>query len=193
MKRINIVLGRIGAILLAICAALAVLFFIPSANIRSSISEVRVRPETFMFTGSQVPSLLNPQISVRITLDTNTTIEFYIINISPNILWEEIGYNNLTKFDEFKRNNTDKILLNKEINEGSITLEYTPSGLVNASFIIVNRSPYTASISCKIELFTSIAPKVRIILTITYLAPVGAALTGQWILIEMKSKKEKAT
>jgi len=193
MKRISVALGRIGAVLLAVCAALTILVFIPSANVGISIDETyHLEPETLILSGSQVSSF-NPQVSVRVRLDTNTTIELYIINVRPDILLEAIGYYNLTKFDEFKQKNTDKILLDEEINEGSTTLEYTPSGLVNASFIIVNRNPHAASISCKIELLTSLAPKVRIISTTTYLAPIGAVLTGQWIFTELKDRKRETT
>lgn len=193
MRRISIALGRIGAVLLAVCGALAILVFIPSAKIGMSIDMAYLlKPETLTLSGPQLSSL-NPQVSVRIKLDTNTTVELYIINFPPDILRKTIEYDNLTKFDEFKQNNTDKILLDKEINEGSTVLEYTPSGLVNASFIIVNRNLHAANISYKIELLTSIAPKVRIIPTITYLAPIGAALTGQWAFTKFKDRKRETT
>ncbi|MCD6243359.1 hypothetical protein J7K06_06755 [Candidatus Bathyarchaeota archaeon] len=191
MKRISTVLGRIGTVLLALCLALAILVLIPPANLGISTSGAsQLNSETFTLIGGSSLSL-NPQIFVKVSLDVNTTIEFYIINILQQKIIEEAGFYNLTKFDNFMQDNADKILLNGEVSKGSTTLEFTPNGLVNATFIIVNRNVHAASVNYKIELLTSIAPKVRIIPTITYLGPIGAVLTGQWVFVEIKNRKRE--
>ncbi|RLI21376.1 hypothetical protein DRO54_03890 [Candidatus Bathyarchaeota archaeon] len=192
MKRISIALGRIGAVFLAVCCALAILVFIPPANVGISTSGTfPLNPETLMLVGT--PSFsLNPQVSVKVELNTNNTVEFYIINVLREEIMREVRLNNLTKFNEFMKNNADRILLNKTIGEGSTTLEYTPNGIVNATFVIVNRNLHSANISYKIELLTSIAPKVRIIPAITYLGPIGALLTGQWVFAKLKYKRERS-
>ena len=81
MKRISTVLGRIGTVLLALCLALAILVLIPPANLGISTSGAsQLNSETFTLIGGSSLSL-NPQIFVKVSLDVNTTIEFYIINI----------------------------------------------------------------------------------------------------------------
>ncbi|HDI12357.1 MAG TPA: hypothetical protein ENF63_02050 [Candidatus Bathyarchaeota archaeon] len=189
MKRVSLTLGRIGTVLLAMCLALAILIFIPPASFGITSSGMSIlMPETFMFIGG--PLSLNPQLFIKAELSTNTTIKFYIINLPREdaIKWVRIG--NLTQFEEFIENNAEKVLLEETISSESATVEFTPGGIVNASFIVLNSDSHAAAINYKIELLASIAPKVRIIPAIAYLGPIGAILTGQWIFIKIKDRRK---
>jgi len=189
MKRVSLTLGRIGTVLLAMCLALAILIFIPPASFGITSSGMSIlMPETFMFIGG--PLSLNPQLFIKAELSTNTTIKFYIINLPREdaIKWVRIG--NLTQFEEFIENNAEKVLLEETISGESATVEFTPGGIVNASFIVLNSDSHAAAINYKIELLASIAPKVRIIPAIAYLGPIGAILTGQWIFIKIKDRRK---
>lgn len=190
MRRLSVVLGRMGTVFIAICLALAILTLIPPASFGMTMSGMRTLiPETYTFIG---PSLgLNPQISVRTEINTNTTVAFYIFNLHQRELTEEILTGNLTQLEEFIKENASKVLLEENISGENVTLHYTPSGIVNASFVIANHSPHTAIIHYKIELFASIAPNVRIIPVITYLGPIGAILAGQWIFVKIKNRRRR--
>ena len=151
MKRLSLTLGRMGTVLLVICLALAILIFIPPASFGMPSSGMStLMPETFMFVGASLS--LNPQLFVKVELSTNATIEFYIINFPQEDAAEGIRIGNLTQFEEFMEKNAEKILLEKTISGENATVEFTPGGIVNASFIMLNSNPHAAAINCKIEL-----------------------------------------
>ena len=185
MRRLNVALGRIGTALLALCLALAILTLIPPAKLGfSTKGKTTLKPRTYMSIGNSLN--LNPQILLKIKLNTNATIKFYIINL-PRI---ETELGNLTQFNKFMEENSDKVLLEETIGEENV-VEYTPEGIVTVSFILLNENPHEVEATYEIEPFASIAPTVRIIPVITYLSPLGAIFTGQWILIKFKNRKKR--
>ena len=191
MNRLSIAMGRIGTILLAICLALAILTLIPPASLGTSMRGITyLTPKTYTFVGSSLT--LNPQISIRAEFATNNTIKFYIMNLPRENITVETLTGNLTQFKEFMERNADKILLNKTIDSGNVTVEFTPGGIITASFILLNQNPDVANISYKIELLASIAPNVRIIPVISYLSPIGAIFAGQWVFIKFRNRRKES-
>jgi len=193
MKRISIALGRTGAVLLATCLALTILLLIPPASISpvsfgmpSNYIDYTLTPKSFMLIN--LPLTLNPQFSIKVQLSTNNTVEFYIIDL-PRENRQIIEIGNLTEFKALMMNENVHVMVNKTFDSGNFTIEFTPDGLLNASFIIVNKNLYAAKVNYKIELLVYIAPNVRVIPVLTYLSPIGAIFTGQWVFIELKNRK----
>ena len=195
MKRISIVLGRTGTVLLAICLALTILLLIPPASISPwfiipRYVEYTLMPKSFMLIN--LPFSLNPQFSIKVQLSTNNTIEFSIIDLPRENIGQIIEKGNLTEFKALMMDENVHVMMNETFDGGNFTIEFTPSGLLNASFIIVNKNLYAAKVNYEIELLAYIAPNVRVIPVITYLSPIGAIFTGQWIFIELKNRKRKS-
>ena len=195
MKRINIVLGRIGTVLLATCLALTILLLIPPASISPVSSGIpsnidyTLTPKSFILIN--LPLSLNPQSSIKTQLSTNNPVEFYIIDL-PRDIGQIIETGNLTEFKALMMNENVHVMMNETFDSGNFTIEFTPNGLLNDSFIIVNKNLYAAKVNYEIELLAYIAPNVRVIPVITYLSPIGAIFTGQWIFIELKNRKRKS-
>jgi len=196
MKRISIVLGRTGTVLLATCLALTILLLIPPASISpvsfgmpSNHVDRTLTPKSFILIN--LPLTLNPQFSIKAQLSTNNTVEFYIIDL-PRENRQIIEIGNLTEFKALMTNENVHVMMNKTFDSGNFTIEFTPDGLLNASFIIVNENLYAAKVNYKIELLVYIAPNVRVIPIITYLSPMGAIFTGQWVFIKLKNRKRKS-
>ena len=196
MKRISIVLGRTGTVLLATCLALTILLLIPPASISpvsfgmpSNYIDYTLTPKSFILIN--LPLTLNPQFSIKAQLSTNNPVEFYIIDL-PRENRQIIETGNLTEFKALMINENVHVMMNKTFDSGNFTIEFTPDGLLNASFIIVNKNLYSAKVNYKIELLVYIAPNVRVIPVITYLSPIGAIFTGQWVFIELKNRKRKS-
>ena len=196
MKRISIVLGRIGTVLLAACLALTILLLITPASISpvsfgmpSNHVDCTLTPKSFILIN--LPLTLNPQFSIKAQLSTNNPVEFYIIDL-PRENRQIIETGNLTEFKALMMNENVHVMMNKTFDSGNFTIEFTPDGLINASFIIVNKNLYAAKVNYEIELLAYIAPNVRVIPVITYLSPIGAIFTGQWIFIELKNRKRKS-
>ena len=194
MKTISIVLGRTGTILLATCLALTILLLIPPASISPGFGipsnvEYTLMPKSFMLIN--LPFSLNPQFSIKVQLSTNNTIEFSIVDL-PRENRQIIEIGNSTEFKALMTNENVHVMMNKTFDSGNFTIEFTPDGLLNASFIIVNKNLYAAKVNYEIELLAYIAPNVRVIPVITYLSPIGAIFTGQWIFIELKNRKRKS-
>ena len=196
MKRISIVLGRTGTVLLATCLALTILLLIPPASISpvsfgmpSNYIDYTLTPKSFILIN--LPLTLNPQFSIKAQLSTNNTVEFYIIDL-PRENRQIIETGNLTEFKALMINENVHVMMNKTFDSGNFTIEFTPDGLLNASFIIVNKNLYAAKVNYKIELLAYIAPNVRVVPVIIYLSPMGAIFTGQWVFIELKNRKKKS-
>ena len=195
MKRISIVLGRTGTVLLATCLALTILLLIPPASISPGFRipsnvDYTLMPKSFMLIN--LPFSLNPQFSIKVQLSTNNTVEFSIVDLPRENIGQIIEIGNLTEFKALMMDENVHVMMNKTFDSGNFTIEYTPNGLLNASFIIVNKNLYAAKINYEIELLAYIAPNVRVIPVITYLSPIGAIFTGQWIFIELKNRKRKS-
>jgi len=196
MKRISIVLGRIGTVLLATCLALTILLLIPPASISPVSSGIpsnidyTLTPKSFILIN--LPLTLNPQFFIKVQLSTNNTVEFYIIDLPRENIRQIIEIGNLTEFKALMMNENVHVMMNKTFDSGNFTIEFTPEGLLNSSFIIVNKNLYAAKVNYKTELLAYIAPNVRIIPVITYLSPIGAIFTGQWVFIELKNRKRKS-
>ena len=195
MKRISTVLGRTGTVLLATCLALTILLLIPPASISPGFRipsnvDYTLMPKSFMLIN--LPFSLNPQFSIKVQLSTNNTIEFSIIDLPQKNIGQIIEIGNLTEFKALMMNENVHVMMNKTFDSGNFTIEFTPDGLLNASFIIVNKNLYAAKVNYKIELLAYIAPNVRVIPVITYLSPIGAIFTGQWVFIELKNRKKKS-
>ena len=195
MKRISIVLGRTGTILLATCLALTILLLIPPASISPGFGipsnvEYTLMPKSFMLIN--LPFSLNPQFSIKVQLSTNNTVEFSIVDLPRENIGQIIEIGNLTEFKALMMNENIHVMMNETFDSGNFTIEFTPGGLLNASFIIVNKNLYAAKINYEIELLAYIAPNVRVIPVITYLSPIGAIFTGQWVFIELKNRKRKS-
>ena len=196
MKRISIVLGRTGTVLLATCLALTILLLIPPASISpvsfgmpSNYIDYTLTPKSFILIN--LPLTLNPQFSIKAQLSTNNTVDFYIIDL-PRENRQIIEIGNLTEFKALMTNENVRVMMNETFHSGNFTIEFTPDGLLNASFIIVNKNLYAAKVNYKIELLVYIAPNVRVIPVIIYLSPIGAIFTGQWVFIELKNRKRKS-
>ena len=196
MKRISIVLGRIGTVLLATCLALTILLLIPPASISPVSSGIpsnidyTLTPKSFILIN--LPLTLNPQFFIKVQLSTNNTVEFYIIDLPRENIRQIIEVGNLTEFKALMMNENVHVMMNKTFDSGNFTIEFTPEGLLNSSFIIVNKNLYAAKVNYKTELLAYIAPNVRIIPVITYLSPMGAIFTGQWVFIKLKNRKRKS-
>ena len=195
MKRISIVLGRIGTVLLATCLALTILLLIPPASISPVSSGIpsnidyTLTPKSFILIN--LPLTLNPQFFIKVQLSTNNTVEFYIIDLPRENIRQIIEIGNLTEFKALMMNENVHVMMNKTFDSGNFTIEFTPEGLLNSSFIIVNKNLYAAKVNYKTELLAYIAPNVRIIPVITYLSPIGAIFTGQWVFIELKNRRRE--
>ena len=196
MKRISIVLGRIGTVLLATCLALTILLLIPPASISPVSSGIpsnidyTLTPKSFILIN--LPLTLNPQFFIKVQLSTNNTVDFYIIDLPRENIRQIIEIGNLTEFKALMTNENVHVMMNKTFDSGNFTIEFTPEGLLNTSFIIVNKNLYAAKVNYKTELLAYIAPNVRIIPVITYLSPIGAIFTGQWVFIELENRKRKS-
>ena len=195
MKRISIVLGRTGTVLLATCLALTILLLIPPASISPGFRipsnvDYTLMPKSFMLIN--LPFSLNPQFSIKVQLSTNNTVEFSIVDLPRENIGQIIEIGNLTEFKALMMDENVHVMMNKTFDSGNFTIEFTPDGLLNASFIIVNKNLYAAKINYEIELLAYIAPNVRVIPVITYLSPIGAIFTGQWVFIELKNRKRKS-
>jgi len=194
MKRISTVLGRTGTVLLATCLALTILLLIPPASISPGFRipsnvDYTLMPKSFMLIN--LPFSLNPQFSIKVQLSTNNTIEFSIVDLPRENIGQIIEIGNLTEFKTLMMDENVHVMMNKTFDSGNFTIEFTPNGLINASFIIVNKNLYAAKVNYEIELLAYIAPNVRVILVITYLSPIGAIFTGQWVFIELKNRKRE--
>lgn len=190
MMRLNVTLGRLGTTILAVCLALGVLAAIPkgSTGISFTVATV-IQPESYTLTGYPLsPISLNPQTILKLDFNSNATITLYIIGVLPQNITEDVEPDDVDQFKRFIEENADKVLLEKVIS-GIATIEYAPEGVTKATLILLNEGAQAAQVTCRIEILATIAPTARLETALIYMMPVGAVLTGQWILFKIRKKE----
>jgi len=191
-------IGRFGMVLLMTGLALGLVSIIPSAQVRTYSEGMggAVAPETYEF--SLQFSLLTPQSGIHISVESNSSFDFYLLNVFtsqfqnwtmawvkerfPNLQEYELRWasHNMTVFNAVLESNQD-IVLWKSKTTNKISEDFFPPTVSNVTGIIANPSLNVVEYKWEITSITSLAPKARVVLLTQLLIPIGAVLAIPWV------------
>ena len=193
MKRWTTVLGRVGTVLIAISLALLLVSLIPQINLVTSAGVMPVSPEQVSTTNSQV---LNPQQEVQVAVTVEGTLTVYLLEINVEVQFVNgtfFDYNfNVADLQELLQEHPDRVIWEREVENGDYKRSYTPTRVMNATIVFYNPSDSeTAYVEYDVALKSSLAPRDKV-RTIAYCAaPIGIVLAIPWFLNSWKQRKQK--
>ena len=193
MKRWTTILGRGGTTLIAISLALLLVSLIPQITLISYSGGTSVSPEQVSTTNSQV---LNPQQEVQVAVTVEGTLTVYLLEINVEVQFVNgtfFDYNfNVADLQELLQEHPDRVIWEREVENGDYKRSYTPTRVMNATIVFYNPSDSeTAYVEYDVALKSSLAPRDKV-RTIAYCAaPIGIVLAIPWFLNSWKQRKQK--
>jgi len=199
MKRWTILVGRGGAILLAIGLALLLVSLIPSAQTNSFMGNTSVFQRTWAPWYYQ--GLLTPQQSLRFSVTANGSLNVYLLEVSSQTIYrwisdrhfDQIDYSNITYFDEFLGANGESIRWQAQTQSGKVEYEYTPTKITNATLVISNPNYYSIDVEYEGSVTGHVAPISKVRTLAEWSIPLGFVLALPWLtdLLRTKTKLRK--
>ena len=191
MKRWTTVLGRVGTVLIAISLALLLVSLIPQLQLSTAKGSMPIPPEQVQIAFNS--QNLNPQQEVQVAVTVEGTLTVYLLEISIELQFAngtfDYGFNS-TDLQEFLSEHPDRIIWEREVENGEYQRSYTPTRVMNATVVFYNPSSETATVEYNVALKSSLAPgdKVR---NIAYCAaPIGIILAIPWLANIWKQRKQ---
>ena len=200
MKRLRIILGRSGTTLVAISLALLLVSAIPQPQFSSSSGSGLLSSEQFRIIASQQD--LTPQQELEIKIAVEGALKIYLLEMSGLIQFtvgdvdvasQEMieGFEMLEQLaKEIVETQPDRIVWEREIQDGYYSRKYIPTRIINATIVLYNPSSETVHVEHAVSLKSSLAPEEKV-QTIAYVAaPLGIILALPWLVDSWKRRKQ---
>ena len=189
MKRSIIFLGRGGTILVSVGVALLLVSLIPSAQLSTQGGKTAVPPK---WVQPSIEQILTPQQGLQIIVTTNGTLDVYILEVSSQVLYEEVDddFLNLTDLEKFLEANSSLIAWHNEVNNGTIEHEYVPTKVTNATLVFSNPSSEYVPVDFVVSVTSRIAPGTKVLNLAQWVIPIGLMISLPW-LIQMWKRRTK--
>jgi hypothetical protein len=145
--------------------------------------------------------LTEPQ-TLRVIIVANASLNVYMLEVSPSTINDWINqtylgpvdFSNVIYLDQFLDSHSGVIGWQGEINNGSISFEYTPRRIVDISLVVSNHSPDTIGISSyELLWFSSVAPVKKVQTLSEFAAPIGVAFTLPYLGNMIKRKEKRGS
>ncbi|UCB59635.1 MAG: hypothetical protein JSW72_05725 [Candidatus Bathyarchaeota archaeon] len=193
MKRWVLLLGRGGTVLLTIGLALLLVSLIPSAQLATSAGSTAIPPEWVQDV--DVETILTPQQGLQIAIVANGTLDVYILEVSSHVLYEWVGddFLNVSNFEEFLEANPSSIGWHGEVRNGTITHEYVPTKVTNATLVFSNPSSEWVPVDFEVSKTSRIAPGMKVRNLAQWAIPIGVVLALPWFVQMWKKRRGSGT
>jgi len=196
--------GRMGAVILMVGLALALVSLIPPATIGFKYTSRGIlMPEKYRIEHS---GTYTPQTGLRISVKSNDSVYVYLLSANrlqienwtktwvqetfPDLDEAQImlGMRNITVLDEVLQIHSD-IILRKSPSGRDLSFEFLPSSVLNITAIIVNPSSDTVEREFEITTITALASRERVIVPAQWMIPIGIVLALPWLILT-KTKRQ---
>jgi len=208
MKRWTTILGRGGTTLIAISLALLLVSLIPPITLS--------RPRGVMYISSKevhapYNRILTPQEELRINITVEGNINAYLLEVSREPLTEELDetendtatfnhfgvitykplFETADELEDFLETQADLIIWAHTLEDESFEMRYSPTRVMNATFVVYNPSSVDAVVNFEATITSSLAPAEKVRTIAYFAAPIGVIMAGPWLLSDWKQKKQK--
>ncbi len=193
MSRWIIVLSRGGSVLIAVGLALLLVSFIPSAQLTPSLWKTAIPPQ---WVQPSIEDTLTPQQGLRVTISANGSLDVYILEVSSHVLYEWVDdareFLNVTDLDEFLEANPGSVGWHDEVRNGTITHEYIPTKVTNATLVLSNPSSVRVPVEVEFAITSLVAPAMKVRTLAQWTIPIGFGLTIPWFTRWWKERKRQS-
>ena len=191
MKRWITFIGRGGTVFVSIGLALLLISLIPSTELGTEGAKTAVPPDWVQPLFERV---LTPQQGLQITVTANGTLDVYILEISSEVLYQGLNdflnltFMNVSDLEKFLEANPSVVGWHNEVNNVTVTHDYVPTKVTNATLVFSNPSSDYVPVDLEIVLSSSLGPGTKVRQLAQYVIPVGLVLLLPWIIYSWKRK-----
>lgn len=191
MKRWITFIGRGGTVIVSIGLALLLVSLIPSTELGTQGAKTAVPPD---WVQPLFERFLTPQQGLQITVTVNGTLDVYILEVSSEVLYQglddfsNLGFMNVSDLEKFLEINPSVVGWHKEVNNETVTYDYIPTKVMNATLTFSNPSSDYVPVDFEIVITSSLGPGTKVRQLAQYLIPVGLVLLSPWFIIKWKRK-----
>lgn len=189
-QRWTILLGRIGAVLVAAGLTLVMVSFIPPVKDQGySYFErgVVVQPQTFSVSNSYFLSTpVDPQHGLHIGVYTDRTVSIYLLDVGRDHVEEwveerlpdsqQLSSLNASIMEEFLTSHQSNVAWQGNTTNGNAEFEYVPTKITNTTLVFSNVDLQDASIDYDIQLLRFIVSSERASNPAKFAIPLGITL-----------------
>jgi hypothetical protein len=131
---------------------------------------------------------------LQITVTANGTLDVYILEISSEVLYQglddflDLTFMNVSDLEKFLEANPSVVGWHNEVNNVTVTHDYVPTKVTNATLVFSNLSSDYVPVDLEIVLTISLGPGTKIRQLAQYVIPVGLVLLLPWIIYSWKRK-----
>ncbi len=182
MSRWIIALSRGGSVLIAIGFALLLVSLIPPAQLPPDLWKTAIPPKWVQPSSEHK---LTPQQGLRATISANGSLDVYILEVSSHVLYQWVDdaqeFLNVTDLEEFLEAHPGSIGWHGEVRNGTITHEYVPTKVTNATLVVSNPSSVYVPVEVEVALTSLVAPGMKVRTLAQWAIPIGFVLTIPWL------------
>jgi len=193
MKRWTTVLGRVGTVLIAISLALLLVSLIPQIQMSRREGSGPLSPGGIRIVFNQ--QYLNPQQEVQVAVTVEGTLTVYLLEMNVEFQFVNGTFDyrfNVTDLQELLQEHPDRVIWEREVENGDYEWSYIPTRVMNATIVFYNPSDSeTAYVEYDVALKSSLAPRDKVRTIAYFAAPTGIILATPWFLNVWKQRKQK--
>jgi hypothetical protein len=210
MKRLLILLGRLGTVIIFASLAILLASTIGPITISGSSSSGTIPANSFnilqgpLFTPyyySTTLQNLNPQNAAKVSINAIFPLNVYLMEGTKNVLENWIRTNHPEQpanssqspktaiLDEFIQANSNLILWQGQ--GGNIRLDYVPTRIINLTVIVSNPNANPANISYTVNIEYGFASTSRLRSTAEWALPVGLLFALPWTTLKIIQRRNK--
>jgi len=203
-RRWIILLGRIGAVLVAMGLALILLSLIPPVKDQGTdfTEMVSLQPQTFSIANPFFLSYpLDPQHGMCVSARADHTVKVYLLSVGRTYVEEWVASRlsdtqqsvstlNASLLEEFLKSYPNLVAWQEDTINGKVEVQYVPTKIVNMTLIFSNWGAQNADIDYNIRLLRFMVSNERALNPAKFMVPFGFALTLPWLNLLRKRRKD---
>jgi hypothetical protein len=200
VKRWTTILGRGGTTLIAMSLALLLVSIIPQPQLSATEGRTPLLPDQLSIVFN--PGALTPQQELHLAFTVEGTLKVYLLEINVELQFVndifDYGFNltdfdygfNLTDLQELLEEQPDRIIWEREVEDGDYKRSYTPTRIMNTTVVFYNPSSEITLVEYNVALRSSLAPGEKVQNIAYCAAPIGIILAIPWFVNSWKQRKQ---
>jgi hypothetical protein len=180
--------------------ALLLVSIIPQPQLSATEGRTPLLPDQLSIVFN--PGALTPQQELHLAFTVEGTLKVYLLEINVELQFVndifDYGFNltdfdygfNLTDLQELLEEQPDRIIWEREVEDGDYKRSYTPTRIMNTTVVFYNPSSEITLVEYNVALRSSLAPGEKVQNIAYCAAPIGIILAIPWFVNSWKQRKQ---
>jgi hypothetical protein len=198
VKRLTVLVGRVGTVLMAVGLALLLISLIPTREETYEPYDHTLQTSQFSYSPFQLT--LNPQRGIRVRVEADSELKVYILQTNFEYMSNWLSNNapagnysrmwETSMLEAFLGNHSNMISYQRNVT-GEVEFEYIPTKVEQAMLIFANYGNTAVACEHQISVVNLVAPSRKMFMTAEIIIPVGLVLSAPWFIYLWKEKQKQ--